>query len=145
MLFQFFLTLFNDGHILHLRPERLAVHGWGLVLDYYAGQMVSGDGYGLTCLTLILQSRENSEKNFNQKIDLTGNQTRSCWMRDNDIILRPQRWSAVPVQCSLTSTILMFVQCLLTTDVNETLKMLKSSVWWLKPDFYGLLTYKLCT
>ena len=39
-----FIYLFNDGHVLHLRPETVAVRrriGNGLE-DYY-GQMVSGD------------------------------------------------------------------------------------------------------
>ena len=42
-----------------------SVDGWGMVLDDYDGQMVSGKKCGLNFLTFILQQRENPGKNLN--------------------------------------------------------------------------------
>ena len=42
--FFYFAILFNDGHVLQLRPETLAVSRWmENGLDDYDGQMVSWD------------------------------------------------------------------------------------------------------
>ena len=51
--------LFNDGHVLQLRPETVAARRrMKDGLDYYDSQMVSGDKYGLNFLTFVLQLRE---------------------------------------------------------------------------------------
>ena len=59
-LFVLFL-LFNDGHILHLRPETVAVHRW-MRNRFDDGQMIPGDKYGLNFPIFVLQLRENSGK-----------------------------------------------------------------------------------
>ena len=66
-LFLLFL-LFNDCHVLQLRPETVAVHRrMRNGLDDYNSQMVSG----LNFLTFVVQLRENTGKNLNQKTDPT--------------------------------------------------------------------------
>ena len=67
-----FVILFNDSHVLQLRPETVAIHKqMRNDSDDYDGQMVSGDKYGLNFLTFVLQLRENPEKNLNQETDPT--------------------------------------------------------------------------
>ena len=70
-----------------------SIDGWGMVLDDYDGQIVSGDNCGLNFLTFILQLKENPGKNLNQETDPIGIWTRARWMRGNSVTLRPQRWS----------------------------------------------------
>ena len=53
---------FNDGHVLHLRPETVAIRRQKNVLVDYDAQMVSGDKSGLNFLTFLLQLRETPEK-----------------------------------------------------------------------------------
>ena len=64
-----------------------SVARWGMVLDDYDDQMVSGDKYVLNLLTFILPLRENTGKTLNQEIDSTGIWTRVLWMRGNDVRL----------------------------------------------------------
>ena len=57
-----FCYLFNDGHVLHLRPETVAVHSrMRNGFDDYV-QMVPRDKCVLNFLTFILQLRETPEK-----------------------------------------------------------------------------------
>ena len=70
-MFFVFVILFNNGHVLHLRPETVSVDGWGMVLDDYDSQMVSRDNC-LNFLTFVLQLRKNSRKNLNQETHPTG-------------------------------------------------------------------------
>ena len=80
---------FNDGHVLQLKPETVAVRRRkGNVLDDYDGQMVSGDKCGLNFLTFVLQLRKNPGKDLNQETDPTGIWTRARWMRGNDVTSR---------------------------------------------------------
>ena len=51
------IILFNDGHILQLWSETVAVRRRiNMVLD--GGKMVPGDEYGLNFLTFVLQLRK---------------------------------------------------------------------------------------
>ena len=68
-----FVILFNDGHVLQLRPETVAVlRRMRNGLDDYDGQMVSGDKCGLNFLTFVLQLRDNPGENLIQETDPTG-------------------------------------------------------------------------
>ena len=92
LTFDWFVVLFNDGHVLQLRPETVAVRrriGNDFDDD---GQMVSGDKCGLNFLTFVLHLREKPGKNLNQETDPTGIWIRARWMRGNDVTPRPQRW-----------------------------------------------------
>ena len=54
---------YNDGHVLQLRPETVAIHRrMSNGLDDYDGQMVSGNKLGLNLMTFVLQLRENPRK-----------------------------------------------------------------------------------
>ena len=65
--------LFNDGHVLQLRPETVVFRRrMRNVLDDYDGQMVSGDKCDLNFLTFVFQLNENPGKNLNQEIVSTG-------------------------------------------------------------------------
>ena len=67
------VLLFNDGHVLQLRPETLTVHRrMGNGLDDYDGQIISRNKYGLNFLTFILQLRENSGKTSTRKLAWPG-------------------------------------------------------------------------
>ena len=89
-----FDILFNDGPVLLLRPETVAIRRrMGNGLDEYNGQMLSGDKCDLNFLTFVLQLRKNPGKNLNQETDPTGISTRARWMRGNDVTHRPWRWS----------------------------------------------------
>ena len=56
------VILFNDGHVLQLRSETVAVRRrMNMVLDYYDGQMIPGDDCGLNFLTFALQLRKTPE------------------------------------------------------------------------------------
>ena len=71
-LFFVFVMLFNDDHVLELRPDTVIVHRWmGNSLDDYDGQMVSRDKSGLNFLTFVSQLRENPGKNLNGETDPT--------------------------------------------------------------------------
>ena len=61
--------LFNDGHVLHLRSETIAVRRrMRNDLDDYDGQMVSRGKCGLNFLTLSFSWRKTPwKKNLNQK------------------------------------------------------------------------------
>ena len=81
--------LFNDGHVLQLRAEIVAVHrGMIMIWMIFDGHMKPRDECGLNFQTYVLQLR----KNVNQDIDPTGDRTRACSMRSNDVTLRPQRY-----------------------------------------------------
>ena len=94
--------LFNHGHILQLskRPSP-SVDGWISFLDDYDGQMITGGECGLNFMT-YLTAEEKPRKNSNQENVPSRDRTRACWVRDNDVGSRPQRWyllflSSVPV------------------------------------------------
>ena len=58
--------LFNEDHVLHLRPETFAVLGRiNMVLEDNDGQMIPGDECGLNFLTIVLQLVENLGKYLN--------------------------------------------------------------------------------
>ena len=67
------LFLFNDGHILHLRSEIVAVHGrMNMVLIDFDGQLISEDRCGSNFLTFVIQFKKNPVKNLNLDICPTG-------------------------------------------------------------------------
>ena len=78
VLFCLFVYLFNDGHILHLRSETVAVRRrMIMVLDDNDGQMTPGEERGLNLLKFCLQLRKTPGENFNQEIDQTGDRIRA--------------------------------------------------------------------
>ena len=55
------IILFNDGPVLHLRSETVAICSWmNMVLD--DGQMIPRDKGGLNFLTFVLQLRKTSTR-----------------------------------------------------------------------------------
>ena len=58
--------------VLQLRTEMVPIHiRKYMVLDYYDGQMITGDACSLNFLTFILQLTKNAGKNLNQEIHPT--------------------------------------------------------------------------
>ena len=63
IVYAMLFLLFNDSHVLHLRPEIVAVRRrMRNDFDDYDGRMVSRDKCDLTFLIFILQLRENPGK-----------------------------------------------------------------------------------
>ena len=92
--------LFNDGHVLHLRSETVAVRRrMNVVLDENDCQMIPGDECGLNVLTFALQLRKPPGENFNQEIDPIWDRTWAQCIRGTDVIPRPQRWSYLIEKC----------------------------------------------
>ena len=56
--------LFNDGHVLQLWSETVAVHRWMI----YNGHMITGDQCGPNYLTFVLQLTDNEIVNACKKI-----------------------------------------------------------------------------
>ena len=55
--------LFNDGHVLQLRVETVAIRRrMNMISDDYDGQMMPGDECGPNFLTFVLQLRKNPEE-----------------------------------------------------------------------------------
>ena len=54
-MFVIVVILFNDGHVLQLRPETVDVRRWMRnSLDDYDGQIVSGDKCDLDFMAFVL-------------------------------------------------------------------------------------------
>ena len=72
--------IFNDGQVLFLRSETVAVHRrMNIISDDYDGQMIPEDECGPNFLTVVLQLRKTQKKkNLNTEIDPTGDQTRAA-------------------------------------------------------------------
>ena len=67
------IILFNDGHVLHIMSEIVAVHRrMNMVLDVYHGHMIPGDEYCLNFLTSVLELRKTPEKISTKKLTRTG-------------------------------------------------------------------------
>ena len=48
--------LFNDGYVLHIRSENVAIRRWlNIVSEDYGGQMTPGDECDSNFLTFVLQ------------------------------------------------------------------------------------------
>ena len=61
--------LFNDGHVLQLRSETVAVRRrMNMLLYDYDGQMIPGDECGLKFLTFVVQLRKNPRKASTRKM-----------------------------------------------------------------------------
>ena len=68
-----------------LKSETVAVHrGMNMVLDYYDGQMITGDECGPNLLTFVLLL-----KKLNLRIDPTADRTRAPCVRGNDVTWWP--------------------------------------------------------
>ena len=61
--------------------------------------LIPGDECGLNFLAFVLRLRENPGKNLNQEIDPTGDRTKACCVRNNDVTPRPQA-VVVPTLCT---------------------------------------------
>ena len=67
-----YFILFNDGNVLQLKSETVAVRRRRNGLNDYDGQMQSRGKCDLNFLTFVLQLRENPGKKLNQETDPTG-------------------------------------------------------------------------
>ena len=94
------LLLFNDGYVLQLRSETVAVRRRMI----YGGHMITGDECGPSFLTCVFRLSEKPRKNLNREIDPTGIEPWARWVRGNDVTPRPQPWSGVLGQTGSNSS-----------------------------------------
>ena len=67
------IIVFNDGHLLHVRSEAVAVRRrLNMVLDDYEGQMIPGYECGLHFLTFVLHLRKNPGETSTRKLTRSG-------------------------------------------------------------------------
>ena len=82
--------LFNDGHVLQLRSE--TVHWWIWFWMIKVGHMIPRDEFGINFRHSSYGWGKTPKKS---ETDPTGNQIRTCCMRDDGVTFRPQRWSVL--------------------------------------------------
>ena len=94
--------LFNDGHVLQLWSETVAIHRRMIyVLDdiwwSYGNRGRMWLKFPDICLTVKAKPRNKPQP----EIDPTGDRTRTRCVRSKDVIPRPQRWSGLALADSL--------------------------------------------
>ena len=82
MIYRFVVAcLHNDGHVLQLWSETVAVHR-RMIHD---GHLITGDECGPNFLVFVLRLSENPGKNLDQEIDPTENRTQARCVRSYDV------------------------------------------------------------